>query len=84
MMTDFDTGNPKPPPSLLERRNQAVVQIDDLASNGEIVAVEPDIAELMAAFIEDALSIGDAITSNLDVDMDSGFVSPGNEKGETS
>ena len=64
----------EPPLTPSEAMRLGILQIDELASDGEIVSVEPDMADLMAAFIEDALDIGEAIISTLDVDADSGFV----------
>ncbi len=64
----------EPPLTPSEAMRLGVMQIDDLASDGEIVSVEPDVADLMSAFIEDALDVGAAIISNLDVDADSGLV----------
>lgn len=64
----------EPPLTPSEAMRLGVLQIDNLASNGEIVSVEPDIADLMAAFVEDALDVGEAIISNLDVDAESGLV----------
>ena len=64
----------EPPLTPFEALRLGVMQIDELASDGEIVAVEPDMAEVMSAFIEDALDVGAAIISNLDVDSDSGLV----------
>ncbi len=64
----------EPPLTPSEAMRLGVMQIDELASDGEIVAVEPDVADLMSAFIEDALEVGEAIISNLDVDAHSGLV----------
>ncbi len=64
----------EPPLTPSEAMRLGILQIDELASDGEIVSVEPDMAELMSAFIEDALDIGEAIISTLDVDADSGLV----------
>ncbi len=63
----------EPPLTPSEAMRLGILQIDDLASEGEIVSVEPDMAELMSAFIEDALEVGEAIISTLDVDVDTGL-----------
>jgi hypothetical protein len=63
----------EPPLTPSEAMRLGVMQIDELASEAEIVSVEPDMAELMSAFIEDALEVGEAIISTLDVDADTGL-----------
>lgn len=63
----------EPPLTPSEAMRLGILQIDELASDGEIVSVEPDMAELMSAFIEDALEVGEAIISTLDVDVDTGL-----------
>ncbi len=73
-MNNIATNTHEPPLTPSEAMRLGILQIDDLASEGEIVSVEPDMADLMAAFIEDALDIGEAIISTLDVDADSGLV----------
>ena len=64
----------EPPLTPSEAMRLGILQIDELASDGEIISVEPDMAELMSAFIEDALEVGEAIISTLDVDVDTGLV----------
>lgn len=44
----------------------AITQIADMATAGMVVAVDPDDAEAMAAFEEDALSAADARESRFD------------------
>ncbi len=72
-MNNIATNAHEPPLTPTEAMRLGVLQIDELASEGEIVSVEPDMAELMSAFIEDTLSVDEAIISNLDVDADTGL-----------
>ncbi|MHA1597537.1 MAG: hypothetical protein ACTSV1_02350 [Alphaproteobacteria bacterium] len=72
-MNELVMSTHEPPLSPTETMRLGVLQIDDLASGGEIVSVEPDMAEMMSAFIEDALDVGEAIISNLDVDAETGL-----------
>lgn len=47
----------------------ASAQVDRLASAGMIVSVDPDVAEFMGAFEEDALSPEDARDSRFDGEL---------------
>ena len=47
---------------------EVIDQIAQMASAGMPVAVDPDDAELMAAFEDDALSVEDALESRFDVE----------------
>lgn len=60
------------PPPLLTNLRQEAEHIDALASTGQAVAVDPDIADQMGAFEETALSDDDAQMSLLNIDPDSG------------
>ena len=59
-------------PPLLTNLLQEAEHIDALASTGQTVAVDPDIADQMGAFEETALSDDDAQMSLLNIDPDSG------------
>ncbi len=41
-------------------------KLDDLNASGYVVEVDPDEAELMGAFVEDALTVDDAFDSTFD------------------
>ena len=52
---------------MLESDDTAITrQIAELAGAGAVVAVDPDDAETMAAFQDDALSVEDALDSRFD------------------
>lgn len=55
-----------------------------MASMGIITAMDPDIAEHMGAFEENALSAEDAEDSRFDVDPDTGIVLNDLDEGESS
>lgn len=61
-------------PSEQEMLEQAATQIDALATQGLSVSVDPDVAELMGAIQEPALSTTDAKESMFSVDMETGVV----------
>lgn len=46
----------------------AASQVDRLASAGLVVSVDPDVAEFMGAFEDDALSVEDALDAQFDGD----------------
>lgn len=61
-------------PSEQAKLEQASKQIDDLASQGLVMDVDPDVADFMASFDEDALSSEDAEESIYSVDFETGIV----------
>ncbi|WP_299377359.1 hypothetical protein [uncultured Kiloniella sp.] len=61
-------------PSEQEILEQAADQIDALATQGLSVDVDPDVAELMGAIQETALSTFDAEQSIHSVDLETGIV----------
>ncbi len=61
-------------PSEREKLEQASKQIDQLASQGLVMDVDPDVADFMASFDEDALSSEDAEESIYSVDLNTGIV----------
>lgn len=48
----------------------ASAQVDRLASAGLVVSVDPDVAEFMGAFEDDALSVEDALEARFDGEPD--------------
>ena len=61
-------------PSEQEKLEQASKQIVNLASEGLIASVDPDVADFMASFDEDALSPEEAEESIYSVDLSTGIV----------